>query len=334
MPSKYFSKIYNNKYGVPLSLLNLDLKDDYGVLEVGMDKKGEIDYLTKIVRPDISVITNINYAHAKNFNNIRQIALAKSEIIKNTKANGFIVLNADDKFFKLHKKMAYDNNINVISFGIKSNKSDIKFLGIKRKEKLFALNVLIKNIKRYFLISNEFQSNIYNILATLAVMSIDFDINKIKENIFLNFKNPEGRGDFSKIKINQKNINLVDESYNSNPLSLKSAILNFDKIETKKSKKYLLIGDMLELGVHSDKLHRSIIPIINKSKVDKVYVIGKKIKAIIGKISNSKRGKVLYNKSDIIKLISSELNNNDYLMIKASNATGLNKIVQQLKGLN
>ena len=91
---------------------------------------------------------------------------------------------------------------------------------------------------------------------------------------------------------------------------------------------------MLELGVHSDKLHRSIIPIINKSKVDKVYVIGKKIKAIIGKISNSKRGKVLYNKSDIIKLISSELNNNDYLMIKASNATGLNKIVQQLKGLN
>ena len=327
-------KSYNNKYGVPLSLLNLDLKDDYGVLEVGMDKKGEIDYLTKIVRPDISVITNINYAHAKNFNNIRQIALAKSEIIKNTKANGFIVLNADDKFFKLHKKMAYDNNINVISFGIKSNKSDIKFLGIKRKEKLFALNVLIKNIKRYFLISNEFQSNIYNILATLAVMSIDFDINKIKENIFLNFKNPEGRGDFSKIKINQKNINLVDESYNSNPLSLKSAILNFDKIETKKSKKYLLIGDMLELGVHSDKLHRSIIPIINKSKVDKVYVIGKKIKAIIGKISNSKRGKVLYNKSDIIKLISSELNNNDYLMIKASNATGLNKIVQQLKGLN
>ena len=101
-----------------------------------MDKKGEIDYLTKIVRPDISVITNINYAHAKILNNIRQIALAKSEIIKNTKANGFIVLNADDKFFKLHKKMAYDNNINVISFGIKSNKSDIKFLGIKRKEKL------------------------------------------------------------------------------------------------------------------------------------------------------------------------------------------------------
>jgi murE/murF fusion protein len=60
-------KSYNNKYGVPLSLFNLTNKDNFGVLEVGMDKKGEIDYLTKIIRPDVSVITNVNYAHAKNY---------------------------------------------------------------------------------------------------------------------------------------------------------------------------------------------------------------------------------------------------------------------------
>ena len=75
-------KSYNNKYGVPLSLFNLTNKDKFGVLEVGMDKKGEIDYLTKIIQPDVSVITNVNYAHAKNFKNIKQIALAKSEIIQ------------------------------------------------------------------------------------------------------------------------------------------------------------------------------------------------------------------------------------------------------------
>ena len=100
-------KSYNNKYGVPLSLFNLNENDDYGVLEVGMDKKGEIDYLSKIIRPDISVITNINYAHAKNFKNIKQIALAKSEIIHNTKPNGYVVLNADDHFFTLHQKLAF-----------------------------------------------------------------------------------------------------------------------------------------------------------------------------------------------------------------------------------
>ena len=68
-----------------------------------MDKKGEIDYLSKIVRPDVSIITNINYAHAKNFKNIRQIALAKSEIIFNTKSNGYVVLNSDDFFLDYTK---------------------------------------------------------------------------------------------------------------------------------------------------------------------------------------------------------------------------------------
>ena len=106
-------------------------------------------------------------------------------------------------------------------------------------------------------------------------MSIYIDIFKLDKNIFLNFKTPHGRGDISKIKINKKNINLIDESYNSNPLSLKSAIINYDKIETKKSKKYLLLGDMLELGNHSKKLHQSIAPIINKTKIDKVFVKGK-----------------------------------------------------------
>ena len=97
-------KSYNNKFGVPLSLFNLKENDEFGILEVGMDKKGEIDYLSKIIQPDVSVITNINYAHAKNFKNIKHIALAKSEIIKNTKPGGFVVLNADDNFFNFIKK--------------------------------------------------------------------------------------------------------------------------------------------------------------------------------------------------------------------------------------
>ena len=327
-------KSYNNKYGVPLSLFNLSQNDDYGVLEVGMDKKGEIDYLSKIIRPDVSVITNINYAHAKNFRNINQIALAKAEIIHNTKSKGYVVLNADDNFFKLHKKLALKNNLKVISFGVKSQKSDVKFVNIKREGKNYKINIKTNNLKKFFLISNNFQNNIYNVLAALAVMNIYIDIFKLNKNIFLNFEIPVGRGDFSKVKINNKYINLIDESYNSNPLSLKSAILNYDKIDTNKSKKYLLLGDMLELGSHSKKLHQSIVPIINQTKVDKVFVKGKNAISIFKRLSKIKKGRVLYSKSQIIELIKNDLNNNDYLMIKASNATGFNKIVKDLRGLN
>ena len=116
-------------------------------------------------------------------------------------------------------------------------------------------------------------------------------------------------------------------------MSLKSAILNYDKLDSKKSKKYLLLGDMLELGKHSKKLHKSIGKIINLTKIDKVFVKGSKVLSIFDSISKSKRGRILNNNSQIIDLIKNDLNNNDYLMIKASNATGFNKITNNLKGL-
>ena len=180
---KYFRtsispKSYNNKYGVPLSLFNLNHRDDYGVLEIGMDKKGEIDYLSKIIKPDISVITNVNYAHAQNFKNLKQIALAKSEIINNTKKNGFVILNADDDFFVLHKKIAMRKNLKILSFGIKNKNSNIKLLNQKKIGKKFRILIQTNNLKTYFYISNDFQNNIYNILASLAVMSIFLNISK------------------------------------------------------------------------------------------------------------------------------------------------------------
>ena len=327
-------KSYNNKFGVPLSLFNIEQNDEFGVLEVGMDKKGEIDYLSKIIEPDVGVITNINYAHAKNFKNIKQIALAKSEIIKNIKPHGHVILNADDGFFQLHKKIAKEKNLKVISFGIKNHKASIKLINIKPFRKKFRINISLDKRKKYFLLSNDFQNNIYNTLAALAVISIYKNVFKLNENIFLNFKTPGGRGDHSVIELNGKKLNLIDQSYNSNPLSLKSAIKNFDKIDSKKSNKYLLIGDMLELGGHSKKLHQSIAPIINRTKIDKVFVKGKLASLIFNNILEVKKGRILLNKSQIIELIRKDLNNNDYLMIKASLATGFNDIVKNLKGLS
>ena len=327
-------KSYNNKFGVPLSLLNLKHSDEFGVLEVGMDKKGEIDNLTNIIKPNVGLITNINYAHAKNFKNIKQIALAKAEIIKNILPNGFVVLNADDSFFKLHKKIAENNNINVISFGIKTKKANVKLFNIKKVKKAFKIKVKLNDKFKYFIISNNFQSNIYNILSALSVISIYKDVLKLNEKIFLDFRSPAGRGDHSTIKIGNKKINLIDESYNSNPLSLKSALKNYDNIDTKKYRKYLLLGDMMELGSHSKKLHQSIVPLINETNIDKVFVMGKMVREIFDNIVKVKRGRILENKSGIFELIKKDFNNNDYLMIKASNATGFNSIVNNLKGLN
>ena len=322
-------KSFNNKYGVPLSLFNLNPKHEYGVFEIGMDKKGEIDYLSKILKPNVGIITNISYAHAKNFKNIKQIAMAKSEIINNIDTNGTMVLNADDNFFNLHKKIAIKKKLKVLTFSV-NKKSNVRLKYIKKEKNKFKISIIINKKNKFFYVSSNFKNFINNLLATITIVSIFKDPIKLNKNTFYNMNFPKGRGDISKIRFKNKNINLVDESYNSNPLSLKSAIENFNLINTK-NKKYMILGDMLELGKHSKSLHRKITPIINSTSINKVHILGNHIKETYRNISPSKKGFILKESSQIIDLIKNELNNNDYLMIKGSNSTGLNKFAKQLK---
>ncbi len=327
----YSPKSFNNKYGVPLSLFNLKQNDEFGVFEVGMDKKNEIDNLTKITKPDLGIITNISYAHSKNFKNINQIADAKAEIMNNIKKNGTIVLNMDDSFFNYHKNFALKKKLKIITFGINSKSPMTRLIKIKKFKKKFELFIKINSSIVSFYSQNDNKSHLYNILATLASINLFKDVKKLKKNIFFNYKTPNGRGDISKIKFKNKKIFLVDETYNSNPLSLRTAIENYDKIESKNSKKYLILGDMLELGKHSTRQHKLICKIINKTKINQVYVIGKYIKKTFEGLKPIKKAKILSNNFEIINLINKDLNNNDYLMIKGSHSTGLHKISTILK---
>jgi len=327
----YSPKSFNNKYGVPLSLFNLRYNDDFGVFEVGMDKKGEIDNLTKIIKPDLAIITNISYAHSKNFKNLSNIADAKAEIMNNIKKGGVIVLNRDDNFYNHHKNFAIKKKLKVISFGLKNKSSMIKLVKIKKIKNKYELLIDVDGLSISFYSKNINKSNLYNILATLAAINSYVNIKNLKKDIFLDFKIPNGRGDISKIKLKNKNFFLVDETYNSNPLSLKTAIENYDKLELKDSKKYLILGDMLELGKHSIKQHRLISKIVNKTKINQVHIIGKYIKETFKALKPNKKGKILTNRLSIIDLINKNLKNNDYLMIKGSNSTGLHKITNDLK---
>jgi len=327
----YSPKSFNNKFGVPLSLFNLNENDDFGIFEIGMDKKGEIDSLSKIIHPDVAVITNVTHAHAKNFKNIKQIALAKSEIIHNIKDDGAIVLNGDDKFYNFHKKIAIKRKLKIYSFSIRKKNTDIKLDSIQKKGKKYKIFIKSNNKKTFFYFSSNFENNIKNLLAALTVIAIYKNINKLSKNIFYNHQALSGRGDTSKLKINKKNVYLIDESYNSNPLSLNSAIKNFDMIKVNNAKKHLILGDMLELGKHSKKLHAKISSSINKSSINYVNVMGKHIVETFKNINKNKKGVILENESQIIDLIKNNINNNDYLMIKGSNSTGLHKLTNALK---
>jgi len=168
----YSPKSFNNKFGVPLSLFNLRENDEFGIFEIGMDKKGEINYLSKIIKPDVGVITNISYAHIKNFKNIHQVALAKSEIINNIKKNGILVLNQDDRFYNLHKKIAKKKNINIFTFSLKNKSANIYLEKIVKEKSKYKIFVNVNKKQTYFYVRLIFENNLKNLLATIAIISI------------------------------------------------------------------------------------------------------------------------------------------------------------------
>ena len=130
----------------------------------------------------------------------------------------------------------------------------------------------------------------------------------------------------------KKRFKFIDESYNANPLSMSSAIKNMGNYKIKtKSKKIVFLGDMLELGKKSKKLHKELSEIINESDIDKVFVYGKYIRETFKNLSRYKKGKVFDSLNDAYIYFGKFINNNDLLMIKGSNATGLNQFSKNIK---
>ena len=328
----YFSpKSFNNYLGVPISLSNLKSYDKFGVFEVGMSKAGEIKNLTKLIKPHIGIITNIGEAHLENFKNMKGIAKAKSEIIENIQSGGTIILNRDDKFFSDLSKKAKLYNLKIITFG-KHKSSDILLKKIIKKDKKIKINVKIYNRSMNFDLGDV---NIHNVLATLAVLDdLKLNLKRIK-SILKDLTPSIGRGKKYEISRYNKRFKFIDESYNANPLSVKNAILKLNSLKKEKFKKYLVLGDMLELGVKTKKYHEEISRVINSSDIDKVFVKGKLTIFTYKHLDKNKRGNILQNMEDIDLNLKGLISNNDYLMIKGSNATGLNDFSKRIiRGFN
>ena len=296
-----------------------------------MDKKGEINLLSKIVRPEIGIITNISEAHFKNFRTLKDIAKAKGEIIKNILKNGIIVLNKDDKFYKFLSDKSKKQGLNIISFSFKGN-AEVSLLGIKKFKSCYIVKINVQKRIFYFETLKATKDFITNILACISVLlAMNLNLNKIK-NKFRKFPIPSGRGDVKVIKKFKKKFILIDESYNANPTSMSSAIKNMNYYKIKKySKKIVFLGDMLDLGSKSRKFHRKLSNEINKSDIDKVFVYGKYIKETFNALSENKKGKVFNNLKEAYFYLNKIIHNNDLLMVKGSNATGLNQFTKNIK---
>jgi UDP-N-acetylmuramoyl-tripeptide--D-alanyl-D-alanine ligase len=235
----------NNQIGLPLTLINLNSSHDVAVLEVGTNHFGEVSYLTKICRPNIGIITNIGPSHLEYLHNLTGVLREKYKMIENLERPYIAILNADDDLLK-KKVFAKVGKTNILGFGMKNH---CDFFASHIKNISGGLEFRIKQKYRFTLKTLGYY-NISNALAAIAVARLfGIKYNDIAGEL-ATFDFPQGR--LKIIKIN--NINFIDDTYNSNPLSLSQALNVLTNFKTK-GRKIFVMGDMLELGNYEKKFH-------------------------------------------------------------------------------
>ncbi|MBU4346137.1 MAG: UDP-N-acetylmuramoyl-tripeptide--D-alanyl-D-alanine ligase [Candidatus Omnitrophica bacterium] len=235
----------NNHIGLPLALLNLRPEHDIAVLELGTNHFGEIDYLGAICQPNIGIITNIGPVHLEYFHNLEGVFREKYRLIENLKKPYIAILNADSGPLRKQTARKIKKPI-IFGFAIK-HKCDFSATDIK----IFNTKIeFLAGLKYRFTLKTLGYYNIYNALAAVAVARIfGIEYKDIKSRL-VTFNFPQGR--LKVIKLNK--VRFIDDTYNSNPVSLGQALNTLNNFRTK-GKKILVMGDMLELGNYKKLFH-------------------------------------------------------------------------------
>jgi len=318
---------YNNHIGVPLSILKIQQRNEVIVLEMGMSTPGEISRLTQIAPPDVAVITNIHPVHLEFFRNIEEIALAKREILDGMNPEGTAVLHGDDRAVQ---KIAEDWKGAKLFFGL-SESNDIRAENIQRiGHQGISFNLILGETKKRTVIPFIYKSFLYNYLAASAVA---FALSTPLANILAQTKNLKSIPMRGEIHHLPNDVILIDDSYNSNPAALESALKDLSELEAKR--KIAVLGDMLELGETQISYHHEAGKHVKQHSWDLLITVGhlsRHMAASAFQAGMSDARIVSFeNSGEAGNYVASLLEPGDLLLVKGSRGMRMDKIVELLK---
>ncbi len=323
---------FNNEIGLPLSLLRLSSEHELAVVEMGMNHAGEISRLANIAKPDIGLITNTSIAHLEGLGTAENIAHAKAEMFQHMNDNSIAVINIDDPRFEIVESKAKENpNINERIYFGNSKNADITADFISHNRDCTNFSVIQKDHNNIEIILNSpAPFMVTNALAACAVAlkagANEYDIKKgLKE-----FTPVKGRMNFSKFS-NQ--INLIDDTYNANPDSVKQALITLSIVSGGQNS-IAVLGDMLELGKDSPNLHEEIGKLAAKNEISKLYTYGKLAAHIVKgavKAGFSKANTMNGTREEIAEKIMKDLDfSMSWILVKGSRGMKMEKVIHKM----
>ncbi len=323
---KYFVSLgnQNTKLGIALNMFRMKPEHELAIFEVGISKRGEMAELAQMLRPTTAVITNIGHQHMDGLGSLNDIALEKRDVFKYLTEESIGIINGDQPILA---NVSYSHP--VIKFGSKTtNQIQARKMRVSASSISFVLKIYKK--KYSVVLDQTHMGSVFNALAATAAAHWlgvpDETIVKAIQQSFVVAGRFETRDVLGKRGI------LINDCYNANPESMKAALLAFQQIETQ-SPKIAILGDMLGLGVNSPFWHRQVGRFLRKvPSLNKVFLVGNLVSWVKKTAPVGLSVEVVATWEDAATRIESELGTKPAILVKGSQATGLNKLVEKLTG--
>ncbi|MCY9807565.1 UDP-N-acetylmuramoyl-tripeptide--D-alanyl-D-alanine ligase [Lentilactobacillus senioris] len=317
---------FNNEIGVPYTILQMEANTEFLVIELGMDRPGQLDFLSKLVQPDVAVITMIGEAHIEFFGTRDKIADAKMEITHGLKEDGFFVYNGDEPLLRERATTV---------------EMEQRTFGRQVEDDLYATEVVDGRFETDFKVNDdptiEFKIpligdyNVDNALAAIEVGHIFQIPDRVTQGALEHFAITKNRTEWLS---GNKGEAILSDVYNSNPTAAKEVLAAFSKTQTE-GRHIAVLGDMLELGAQSAKMHADLADDLDPKQIETVYLIGTDMAALRDRLlTKYAPANVHYYTADQLAQLSADLQAditaNDEVMLKASHGLHLEKVVADL----
>lgn len=248
----------NNHIGVPLTLLSMSSDTEIGIVEMGANHQKEIDFLCDIAQPDFGYITNFGKAHLEGFGSVEGVIKGKKELYQHLKQRGkMLFLNLDDPLQKME-----NNHESIYTFG--STKEADFYVEYFSKDSFAGIKVSGNSITGNL-------TGAYNSTNMAAAYAIASYFKVPSENIAKAFQEYIPQNNRSQI-ILKGNRKIIMDAYNANPSSMAAALQNLSEMDL--TPKIAILGDMFELGATAGEEHQQLVDDLEKSAIDKAFVIG------------------------------------------------------------
>lgn len=310
---------FNNEIGLPLSLLAMPADCEYAVIEMGAGKPGDIAYLAAIARPDIGLVNNIAPAHLERMRSVEGVAETKGALYQALPADGIAIINADDAFADFFTGLAAARR--VLRFGFASN-ADVHAESITTDADASTFMLITPQGSRSVRLPLPGRHNIANALAAAAIAhALDVPL----ATIIAGLENADVIGGRLLRRPSHGGWNVIDDSYNANPGSTIAAIAT---LALQPGERWLVLGDMAELGADAAALHAAIGREARDRDIQKLFAVG--ALSVVAAQAFGAGARHFANQTELIAALHAQLHAGVSVLVKGSRSSAMERVVAAL----